>query len=70
MRDEYVNYNEVITEIDSYLKSSPSLDYITFSGAGPSTWPSRVNVGASVFEHAKRTKNKADKYKQVVFLYI
>lgn len=42
MRDEYVNYNEVITEIDSYLKSSPSLDYITFSGAGEPTLNNRI----------------------------
>lgn len=41
-RDEYVSYDEVISEIDAYLKSSPKLDYITFSGAGEPTLNNRI----------------------------
>ena len=41
-RDEYVNYDEVINEIDSYLSNYPNLDYITFSGAGEPTLNSRL----------------------------
>lgn len=41
-RDEYVSYDEVISEIDSYLNNSPQLDYITFSGAGEPTLNNRI----------------------------
>lgn len=41
-RDEYVSYDEVISEINAYLKSSPKIDYITFSGAGEPTLNNRI----------------------------
>lgn len=49
-RDEYVDYNEIISEIDSYLSSSPILDFITFSGAGEPTLYSRVG---DIIHHLK-----------------
>ncbi len=54
-RDEYVNYNEVITEIDSYLKSSPNLDYIIFSGAGEPTLNNRIG---DIIHHLKTNYSK------------
>ena len=36
-RKEYVPVDAVIAELDDVLKSSPKLDYITFSGAGEPT---------------------------------
>ena len=34
IRKHYVDCNEIIFELKNYLKDNPSLDYITFSGAG------------------------------------
>ena len=36
-RKEYVNTNEILSELDNYLSQNPELDYITFSGAGEPT---------------------------------
>jgi len=36
-RDEYMPTDEIIAELDDYLKSEPPLDYITFSGSGEPT---------------------------------
>jgi wyosine [tRNA(Phe)-imidazoG37] synthetase (radical SAM superfamily) len=36
-RQEYVPFNEVISQIDETLKTNPKLDYITFSGFGEPT---------------------------------
>lgn len=41
-REEYVSYDEIISELDDYLKDNPGLDYITFSGAGEPTLNSRI----------------------------
>lgn len=41
-RKEYVPVDAVIAELDDVLKSSPKLDYITFSGAGEPTLNSRI----------------------------
>ena len=41
-RKEYVPIEQVIAELDDVLKSSPHLDYITFSGAGEPTLNSRI----------------------------
>ncbi len=49
-RDEYVNYDEVINEIDSYLSSNPNLDFITFSGAGEPTLNNRIG---DIIHHLK-----------------
>ena len=36
-RDEYIKYDEIIKELASFMKNSPKLDYITFSGSGEPT---------------------------------
>ncbi|MGV8123733.1 MAG: radical SAM protein [Candidatus Xenobiia bacterium LiM19] len=36
-RDEYAPTDEILAELDDYLKSDPPLDYITFSGSGEPT---------------------------------
>jgi wyosine [tRNA(Phe)-imidazoG37] synthetase (radical SAM superfamily) len=36
-RKEYVPTEEILTELDDYLKGNPELDYITFSGSGEPT---------------------------------
>jgi len=36
-RKEYVPLAEILAELDDYLKKSPELDYITFSGSGEPT---------------------------------
>jgi wyosine [tRNA(Phe)-imidazoG37] synthetase (radical SAM superfamily) len=41
-RQEYVKFDEIILELDDYLKSNPYLDFITFSGAGEPTLFSRL----------------------------
>ncbi len=41
-RKEYSPTGEIIDELNQYLKSSPSLDFITFSGSGESTLHSRL----------------------------
>ncbi|MCW8848737.1 MAG: radical SAM protein [Melioribacteraceae bacterium] len=49
-RDEYVNYDEVINEIDSYLSNNSNLDFITFSGAGEPTLNNRIG---DIIHHLK-----------------
>ena len=41
-RQEYVPINEVLNELDDYLKQKPNLDFITFSGAGEPTLNSGI----------------------------
>ncbi len=41
-RGEYVNTEDVITELNDYLSSKPNLDYITFSGSGEPTLHSGI----------------------------
>ncbi len=41
-RKEYVPTDEILKELNAYLKQSPDLDYITFSGAGEPTLHSRI----------------------------
>jgi wyosine [tRNA(Phe)-imidazoG37] synthetase (radical SAM superfamily) len=41
-RKEYFPTAEIIEELDQYLKSSPSLDFVTFSGSGEPTLHSRL----------------------------
>ena len=41
-RQEYVPVDEVIRELDEFLKTKPELDYLTFSGAGEPTLNSRI----------------------------
>lgn len=41
-RKEYSPTAEIIDELNQYLKSSPSLDFITFSGSGEPTLHSRL----------------------------
>ena len=41
-RREYVPVGEVIAELDRFLAARPTLDYITFSGAGEPTLNSRI----------------------------
>jgi wyosine [tRNA(Phe)-imidazoG37] synthetase (radical SAM superfamily) len=50
-RDEYVDYNEIIKELQDYLQDNPGLDYITFSGAGEPTLNSRI---ADIIKFIKR----------------
>ncbi len=42
LRREYVPTDEVIAELDGFLSGAPSLDYITFSGAGEPTLHSGI----------------------------
>ncbi len=42
-RAEYVKYDEIINELNDFMKSSPKLDYITFSGSGEPTL--NINLG-------------------------
>lgn len=39
---EYIPTNEVLKELDDYLKNKPKLDYITFSGSGEPTLHSGI----------------------------
>ncbi len=41
-RKEYVRYEEISRELNSYLSSAPDPDYITFSGSGEPTLNSRL----------------------------
>jgi wyosine [tRNA(Phe)-imidazoG37] synthetase (radical SAM superfamily) len=41
-RKEYVSYDSVIKELESYLSANPAPDYITFSGAGEPTLNVRI----------------------------
>ena len=49
-RKEYLPTDKIITEIDEFLKDSPQLDYITFSGAGEPTLHSHLNA---IAQHIK-----------------
>ncbi len=40
-RKEYIPVSEIISELDSFLLTNPTLDYITFSGSGEPT----LNIG-------------------------
>lgn len=40
-RKEYIHVDEIISELDSFLSTNPTLDYITFSGSGEPT----LNIG-------------------------
>lgn len=56
-REEYINVNAVIEELDAYLDSSPRLDYITFAGSGEPT----LNSGLGrviAYLHEKHSKYK------------
>ena len=57
---EYVPLNEVIDEIDDFLKPGPELDYITFSGSGEPTLHSGLGDIISFI------KSNYDKYKIAV----
>lgn len=49
-RAEYIKIDEILAELDQFLETSPTLDYITFSGAGE---PS-LNIGLGrVVQHIK-----------------
>lgn len=41
-RKEYVPTDEILNELNTYLKQSPDLDYITFSGSGEPTLHSKI----------------------------
>lgn len=41
-RKEYIDHEEIIHELNSYLSTSPELDYITFSGAGEPTLNNKI----------------------------
>ena len=41
-RKEYVKQDKIISELDEFMKNSPKLDYITFSGYGEPTLNSRI----------------------------
>lgn len=41
VRKEYISVAEIISELDSFLSTKPTLDYITFSGSGEPT----LNIG-------------------------
>src|SRR6056297_1499372 len=43
-RKEYVSYEEVVSELNDFLKNEPELDYITFSGAGEPTLNSKIGA--------------------------
>lgn len=50
-RKEYVPFKDVVTELDDYLKKSPELDYITFSGSGEPTLHSKIG---EIVNHIKK----------------
>lgn len=56
-RLEYIPADEILRELDDFLKSEPELDYITFSGAGEPTLNSGIGT---VIAHIK---NRYPKYK-------
>lgn len=59
-REEYFPTNEIIAELHQYLQSSPSLDFVTFSGSGEPTLHSQLGgIIAS-------TKRKYPQYKVAV----
>ncbi|HOQ80436.1 MAG TPA: radical SAM protein [Candidatus Cloacimonadota bacterium] len=56
VRSEYVNTEDILTELDHYLPSQPKLDYITFSGAGEPT------LHKDIAKIAKHIKEKYPQY--------
>ncbi len=50
-RKEYVLFEKVKSEIQDFMKSSPRIDYITFSGAGEPTLNSRLGELISFVKH-------------------
>ena len=60
MRNEYVPTNDVITELDHYLSSTPKLDIVTFSGSGEPTLHNGIG------EIIKFIKTKFQQYKVAV----
>lgn len=49
-RKEYIAFDEIIPELDHFLRTKPILDYITFSGAGEPT----LNLGIGrIIKHIK-----------------
>ncbi len=49
-RQDFFPLNEIISELDDYLKADPHLDYITFSGAGEPTLYSSID---QIIRHIK-----------------
>ena len=49
-RKEYVPYDEVIKELDDFMKNNPAPDFITFSGSGEPTLNSRIG---DIINHIK-----------------
>lgn len=43
-RKEYVPTNEILKELENFLKNYPELDYITFSGSGEPTLHSKIGI--------------------------
>lgn len=56
-RKEYVSTEDVIAELDEYLKYQPDLDYITFAGSGEPTLHNNIS------KIIKFIKSKYPKYK-------
>lgn len=50
-RKEYVLFEKVKSELQDFMKSSPRIDYITFSGAGEPTLNSRLGELISFVKH-------------------
>ena len=63
-RQEYVSTEEVKNELSDFLKSSPEIDYITFSGSGEPTLA--VNIG----EIVSFIKNNFPQYNLVPYEYV
>lgn len=56
-RKEYTPTNEIIEELEDYLKTNPDLDYVTFSGTGEPTLHSKiVDIIAYLKEHYPQYK--------------
>jgi len=50
-RSEYIPADEILSELNKYLKNSPDLDYITFSGSGEPTLHSRIGEIINFLKH-------------------
>jgi wyosine [tRNA(Phe)-imidazoG37] synthetase (radical SAM superfamily) len=50
-RKEFIPTNEILAELDDYLKNKPKLDYITFSGSGEPTL--HTGIG-KIINHIKK----------------
>ncbi len=59
-RKEYIHVDEIIQELDDFLRSNPELDYITFSGSGEPT----LNRG--IGKIIRYLKNNYPEYKVAV----